>query len=231
MKMRVLFISFIVTLSVVFVLSGQTAGQQKQAPAKVANADQAKQLFTRYCQGCHSVAGKKAGVESAMRMQIDALDIAHIEKDPETWEHVVRKTRSGMMPPSGMPRPDAATFEGMISFVEKELDRTAVAKLPPPGLHRLNRSEYANAVRDLIGLDVDPAKYLPPDDSGKYFDNIAASLTLSPALLEGYMSAAGKISRMAVGDVSTPISNTYRVPEDTSQDYHVEGMPSVLAAE
>ncbi len=225
MKIRALLVSFVAILSVVFAISGQTPAPQKAAPAPVTSAEAAKPLFTRYCQGCHSLAGKKAGVESAMRMQIDALDIAHVEKDPETWEHIVRKTRSGMMPPSGMPRPDAATFEGMISTVEKELDRTAVAKLPPPGLHRLNRTEYANAIRDLVGLDVDSTQYLPSDDSGRYFDNIAASLTLSPALLEGYQSAASKISRMAIGDVSTPISKTFRAPEDTSQDYHIEGMP------
>jgi mono/diheme cytochrome c family protein len=225
MKIRVLLVGFIIVLSLVLAISGQTPAPPKPAPPPVTSAEVAKPLFTRYCQGCHSLAAKKAGVDSAQRMQIDALDLAHVEKDPETWEHVVRKTRSGMMPPSGMPRPDAATFEGMISFVEKELDRTALSKIPPPGLHRLNRNEYANSIRDLLGLDVDPAQYLPSDDSGRYFDNVAAALTLSPALLEGYQSAAGKISRLAIGDVSTPISKTYRVPEDTSQDYHIEGMP------
>src|SRR5438046_1940207 len=119
MKIRVLLVSFIAILSAVLVISGQTPTPTKPTAGTIASADVAKPLYTRYCQGCHSQAAKKAGVESALRMTVDSLDIAHVEKDPETWEHIVRKLRSGMMPPSGMPRPDAATFEGMISFVEK----------------------------------------------------------------------------------------------------------------
>ena len=130
-----------------------------------------------------------------------------------------------MMPPSGMPRPDVATMQSLISWMESELDRTAVTYLPPPGLHRLNRTEYTNAIRDLLALDVDATKFLPPDDSTHGFDNIAGALTLSPALMEAYLSAAGKISRLAIGDVDGADAGVFEVPADTAQNYHVEGLP------
>ena len=107
-----------------------------------------------------------------------------------------------MMPPAGMPRPDPATREELIGWLEDELDRTAVTHLPPPGLHRLNRVEYANAIRDLLALEVDATKFLPSDDSTTGFDNMAGTLTMSPALVEAYLSAAGKISRLAIGNVT-----------------------------
>jgi hypothetical protein len=130
-----------------------------------------------------------------------------------------------MMPPSGLPRPDPATYESMTVWLESELDRHAVTRVPPPGLHRMNRTEYANAVRDLLALEIDPAKYLPGDDSTRGFDNIAGALTISPALLESYVSAAAKISQMAMGRVTTATEAVYRVPEDSSQELHIEGMP------
>ncbi len=113
----------------------------------------------------------------------------------------------------------------MIRFLETNLDKNAVTMVPPPGLHRLNRTEYANVVRDVLALDIDPSKYLPSDDSTRGFDNIAGALALSPALLEGYATAAEKISRLAVGDVTEASSKICRVPEDNSQDYHIDGMP------
>ena len=158
-------------------------------------------------------------------MHLDKLDPAHVEKDAENWEKVVRKLRAGMMPPAGEARPDRAAFEGMIEWLENELDRHAVTNLPPPGLHRLNRAEYTNAIHDLLALNIDASKYMPPDDSTRGFDNVAAGLSLSPALLEGYTSAAGKISRLAIGDITSPVQQVFRVAGDTSQDYHIEGMP------
>lgn len=175
--------------------------------------------FQAYCFKCHS------GPNAEMGMNIDKLDTAHVEKNPDKWEKVVRKLRAGMMPPSGQRRPDAKTYEAMIEYLETELDKHAVAQLPPPGLHRLNRTEYANAIHDLLDLDIDPAKYLPTDDSTRGFDNIAGALSLSPALLEGYTSAAEKIAHLAMGDTNEATSKVCRVPEDTSQDYHIEGMP------
>ena len=109
--------------------------------------------------------------------------------------------------------------------MENELDRSAVTYLPAPGLHRLNRTEYTNAIRDVLGLEVDATKFLPPDDSTHGFDNIAGALTLSPALMEAYLSAAGKISRLAIGDVSAPTQAVFEVPADTAQNYHIEGLP------
>ena len=116
------------------------------------------------------------------------------------------------MPPTGLPRPDAATRESLIRWMERELDRDAVTYLPPPGLHRLNRTEYANAIRDLLALEVDATKFLPPDDSTRGFDNIAGTLTMSPALMEAYLSAAGKISRLAIGDVTAPTQAVFEAP-------------------
>lgn len=124
---------------------------------------------------------------------------------------MVRKIRAGMMPPSGMPRPDAAAYESMTAWLETELDRHAVTRVPPPGLHRMNRTEYANAIRDLLALEIDPSKYLPSDDSTRGFDNIAGALSISPALLESYASAAAKISQMAMGRVNAPTETVYRV--------------------
>ena len=124
-----------------------------------------------------------------------------------------------------MPRPAAPVMESMVSFMEKELDRTAAENLVPPGMHRLNRTEYTNAIRDVLALQVDATKFLPPDDSTRGFDNIAGALTLSPALMEAYLSAAGKISRLAVGDVSAPTQAVFEVPADTAQNYHIEGLP------
>jgi hypothetical protein len=113
----------------------------------------------------------------------------------------------------------------MYTWLESELDRTAVPFTPPPGLHRFNRTEYANAIHDLLDLDVDPAKYLPSDDSTHGFDNIAGTLGISSTLVEAYVSAAGKISRLAIGKATPPTLVVYRTPEDTSQDYHIEGLP------
>src|SRR6202142_1120320 len=201
---------------------------QASAPAPTAVTERA--LLNQYCVVFHNEKMKKAGQPSGMAITLDNLDVAHVEQNPQEWERVVHKVRAGMMPPAGMPRPKPAAFEAAIVYLENELDKHAVANLPPPGLHRLNRTEYKNAIRDLLAVDIDPGKYLPSDDSTRGFDNIAGALSLSPALLEGYTSAAGKISRLAIGDVvgqgdSAAVQAPYRVPEDPSQDYHIEGMP------
>ncbi|HXP87976.1 MAG TPA: DUF1592 domain-containing protein [Bryobacteraceae bacterium] len=189
------------------------------APALATSAASERALLDKYCVTCHNQRLKTAG------LLLDQLDLTHVHDHAEVWEKVVRKLRAGMMPPTGMPRPDAPVMESMISYVEKELDRTAVANLVPPGMHRLNRTEYTNAVRDVLGLEVDATKFLPPDDSTHGFDNIAGALTLSPALMEAYLSAAGKISRLAIGDVSAPTQAVFEVPADTAQNYHIEGLP------
>lgn len=163
--------------------------------------------------------------EAARKLTLDDLDLFRVRDQAVKWERVVRKLRAGMMPPPGMRRPDAATFEAMIVWLENELDRTAVTHLPPPGIHRLNRREYTNVIRDLMALEVDATKFLPADDSTRGFDNMAGTLGLSPALLEGYIAAAGKISRLAMGSVTAPSQTVYTVPVDNTQNYHVEGLP------
>src|SRR4030095_12129298 len=135
------------------------------------------------------------------------------------------KLRAGMMPPLGAPRPDRATLDGLITWMENELDRHAVANLAAPGLHRLNRAEYQNVIRDLLGIKIDAAKFLPSDNSTSGFDNIAGALTAAPALMEAYLSAAGKISRLAMASNTAPTFVEFNVPDDATQNYHVEGLP------
>jgi cytochrome c551/c552 len=179
-------------------------------------------LVNQYCAVCHSDKLKTGG------LSLEKLDPAHAGDAAETWEKVVHKVRSGMMPPSGARRPDRAALDRFAANLEATLDRAAAAKPNPgsTGLHRLNRTEYANAIRDLLALDIDVTTLLPADDSSEGFDNIADALSVSPALLERYVSAAEKISRLAVGDPGiSPSTATYRVPTDLSQANHIEGLP------
>ena len=195
----------------------QIARSQQSQLATSAASERA--LLDQYCVVCHNQRAQIAG------LLLDKLDLASMHDHAEVWEKVVRKLRAGMMPPSGMQRPEPAVLESMISYLEKELDRNATANLIPPGMHRLNRTEYTNVIRDVLGLEVDASKFLPPDDSTRGFDNIAGALTLSPALMEAYLSASGKISRLAIGDVSAPAQAVFEVPADTAQNYHIEGLP------
>jgi mono/diheme cytochrome c family protein len=182
-------------------------------------ADRARALLDQYCVTCHNARLKTAG------LLLDQLDVAHLAEQAERAERVVRKLRAGLMPPTRMPRPDSGTMESLIRWMEGELDRGSEPHLPPPGLHRLNRTEYANAIRDLLDLKVDASKFLPVDDSTRGFDNIAGALTMSPALMEAYLSAAGKISRLAVGNAAAPTQWVWDVPADTAQNHHIEGLP------
>src|SRR5206468_11557591 len=191
------------------------------AAASRAPSDPAAQLATvnQYCVPCHNARLKTAN------LLLDEVDLTKLGEHPDLGEKVVRKLRAGLMPPTNNRRPDAATMESLIRGMEATLDRAAVPHLPPPGLHRLNRTEYTNAIRDLLALEVDATKFLPPDDSTRGFDNIAGALTMSPALMEAYLSASGKISRLAIGDVSAPTQGVFDVPPDTAQNYHIEGLP------
>src|SRR5579863_5683464 len=213
---------FVTALALVLTAQSFSASPQASStppPAQVTDASSERALLNQYCVTCHNQKLKTAGLE------LDQMDTAHVADHAEKWELVVRKLRAGMMPPSGMPRPAWNTYESMVTWLEGELDKNASTHLPPPGLHRMNRTEYANVIHDLRALDIDPTKYLPSDDSTRGFDNIAGALSLSPALLEGYTTAAAKISRLAIGDVNDAALTTYRVPSDTSQDYHIEGLP------
>src|SRR5881394_1313745 len=165
-----------------------------QTPAPPVAGPQA--VIAQYCVTCHSDKAKTGG------LTLESLDVARVGSNAQTWEKVVRKVRSGMMPPSGAKRPLRASLDIFASELETRLDRAA-AGAPNPGapvLHRLNRTEYANAIHDLLALDVDVTTLLPSDDSNEGFDNVADALSVSPTLIQGYVSAALKISRLAVGD-------------------------------
>ncbi len=203
----------------VALVSGQSEAPRAKSPGAAPDVAAKRALVDQYCVVCHNAKAKTAG------LLLDELDLAHLGAHAEIGEKVIRKLRAGMMPPTGMRRPDPATLESLIGWMENEIDRNAVTNLPPPGLHRLNRTEYANAIRDLLGLEVDATKFLPADDSTRGFDNIAGALTMSPALMEAYLSAAGKISRLAIGDVSAPTQYVFDVPPDTAQNYHIDGLP------
>jgi hypothetical protein len=193
--------------------------------APAVTVEQERAFLKQNCMACHSEAARVAGIDSARKLQIDKMDPANVDAHRDTWELIVRKVRAGQMPPSNVRRPDPVQFEAMVSFIENELDRTAAPFMPPPGLHRLNRTEYANVVHDLLNLDIDPAQYLPSDDSTSGFDNIAGALGISSTLVEAYVGAAQKISRLALGYAEEPTLKVYRTREDTSQDYHIEGLP------
>jgi hypothetical protein len=171
-------------------------------------------MVTKYCVTCHNEKLRTAG------LLLDKADIGHPANDPALWEKVLRKVRTREMPPPKMPRPDEAAYDSLANYLESALDQAAAARPDPgrPGVYRLNRSQYGNAIRDLFSLDVDTASLLPADDSGYGFDNIGDVLTVSPVLLEKYLSAAATISRLAVGDPSiSPTSADYEIRPDTVQ--------------
>jgi hypothetical protein len=179
-------------------------------------------FIKQYCATCHNDRAKLGSLSLA------SLDVTAVEGHVAVWEKVVRKLRTGMMPPEGAPKPPAAQRETFTSALEASLDRAAARRLDPgmPALHRLNRGEYQNAIRDLLSLDVDVVALLPPDDAAAGFDNNADVLGVSPALIEGYAAAAASISRRALGDPAIGLDRiTYRVPGDISQDSHVVGLP------
>jgi len=203
--------------------AGQLAASPQQAtPAPIPAPTTQRPLLDKYCVTCHSDKLKTGG------LSLQSADLAKVPENAEIWEKVIQKIRVEAMPPQGMPRPDKATMDLFASSLENAIDREASGR-PNPGhsaLHRLNRSEYANAIRDLLALDVDTTTLLPPDDESYGFDNIADVLKTSPSLLERYMSAAWNISRVAVGDPAIGgTSNIYRARADLSQNEHIEGLP------
>ena len=181
---------------------------QNQVSSVVVPASKYRAVLDKYCVTCHNARLQTAGLE------LDRLHLSNLSQRAEIWEKVVRKLRGREMPPAGRPRPDPATYDGFASWLETSLDAAAVAHPNPgrPALHRLNRTEYANTIRDLLVLEVDGRSLLPADESGYGFDNIADVLSITPALLERYMIAAQKISRRAIGDrTMRPTIETYRV--------------------
>ena len=183
----------------------------------------------RVVQGRGAAASPLAAQLRAVGLTLDTMDPSNVGKDAETWESVARKLRAGAMPPAGRPRPDATMRDAFLARLEADLD-TAWAErsdLPRTAVfHRLNRAEYANVIRDLLALDVDVTSLLPPDDASYGFDNIADALGVSPLLLERYLGAARRISRLAVGSAAIrPAIATYLVPTVLTQNDHLDGLP------
>jgi uncharacterized protein DUF1592/uncharacterized protein DUF1588/uncharacterized protein DUF1587/uncharacterized protein DUF1585/uncharacterized protein DUF1595/cytochrome c len=173
-------------------------------------------VLDRYCVTCHNGRLKTAG------LQLDALDLDRVGGDAETWEKVARKLRTREMPPAGVPRPDRETYDRATAALESALDAAAIAN-PSPGrvvIHRLNRTEYTNAVRDLLALDIDSRSLLPADEPDQQgFDNVAGVLSVSPRLLENYLAAASVVSRLAIGRESIgPVEHTVKIPTALVQD-------------
>ena len=223
-----------------------TASPAMSAPAAAAgeaNAASVEATLNRYCVTCHNeriVNGRGTApsmLVSQLRtagLALDTLDANHVGGDSDSWERVIRKLEARTMPPVGRPRPDEATYGEVIGWLEAELDRAAVNAPNPgrrPALHRLSRTEYQNAVRDLLALDNLPKEFdvstlLPADNVTSGFDNLAELLFVSPSTLERYLAAARKISRLAVGDTTMPpIVDRYQLDRDLIQDGHLEGLP------
>ena len=186
------------------------------------SASSTRQTIDRYCLTCHDERLETAG------LRLDLADVTNFAGGSEVWEKVVRKLRTGTMPPANVPQPSAEARSAMVSWLETSLD-DAAASNPDPGrtetLRRLNRTEYQNSIRDLLHLDIDATSLLPADESGHGFDNVTVG-DLPPALLDRYISAAQKISRLAVGGAQTSLqSDVIRMPADRTQEEHVAGLP------
>lgn len=190
------------------------AGQQPSNPNPSPAATQ-RALLDRYCVTCHNEKLKTAG------LLLDKMDVERVSDSGEVWEKVIRKLRTGAMPPTGLPRPDPDAYDSFATYLESALDRVAAAQpnAGRPSVHRLNRSEFANSIRDLLALDIDAESLLPADDSGYGFDNIGDVLSVSPMLLEKYISVARQVSRLAVGDPAIrPTMSIYDADKLSLQD-------------
>ena len=190
--------------------------EAQQRPADVLRSAPSPQrtFLDQYCVRCHNQRLRTAG------LTLDSVDLSEVGADAEVWEHVVRKLRAGTMPPPEVPQPENATRDGFVTWLEAGLDRAAAAA-PNPGrtsIHRLNRLEYTNAIRDLLALEIDGKALLPADESAHGFDNMADVLTVSPGLLERYVLVAKKVSGLAFGDPSSLTGTTYTIPMVLSQE-------------
>ena len=221
----VLLVAWIVVLATA---AGQGSGVGSAQSAGVAPAQGPTEgspqgaLINQYCVTCHNQRAKTGG------LALDTMSLSSIPAGAETWEKVIRKIRGGQMPPAGMPRPPQAALDGLVAHLETSIDKAALAApvLRHSAIHRLNRTEYGNAMRDLFALDVDVSALLPPDEEAYGFDNNATVLNISTSLMERYLSAAWKISSLAVASPRiTPSLETFRVRGDLSQHDHVPGLP------
>jgi mono/diheme cytochrome c family protein len=215
---------FITSLSAPLLLTFLLSPSTVPAQSNENDATQYRALLDRYCVTCHNEQLRTAD------LMLDKMNISDISNSPDIWEKVLRKLSAGQMPPQGMPRPDQSDLNAMTSYLESELD-TLTQMDPNPGrrvaVHRLNRAEYANAVRDLLAVNIDEESLLPADDAGGGFDNIADILSISPLHMERYMSAARQISRLAIGDTQIPPdTKLYEISEFFDQQDRVsEDLP------
>ena len=212
-------------MAVVVAAATLQAAPQPVPPAQAATTpDQSRTFLDTHCIVCHNSERRTAN----LALDEDALDPREAPQHADIWEKVIRKLRTGAMPPAGRPRPDARAAAEVVSYLETTIDAAAVRRpmVGRPVAHRLNRTEYANAIRDLLDLEVDASELLPPDDAGYGFDNIGDVLTVSPMLLERYMSAAGKIARLASGTAGGASSHTYTLSKYLRQhDRMSEDLP------
>src|SRR5256712_3691637 len=209
--------------------AAQAAGRQQvacppssSAAGAVTPASSPRRLVDRYCVTCHNERLKTAD------LRLDRIDVDNPGGHADVWEKVVRKVHAGTMPPPNMPQPSQDERRALLTWLETSLDAESAAN-PNPGrtetLRRLNRTEYQTAVRDLLALDIDAASLLPPDDSGHGFDNVTVG-DLPPTLLDRYISAAQKISRLAIGSTESSVqSDVIRLPADLTQEDHLPGLP------
>jgi mono/diheme cytochrome c family protein len=190
---------FLLALLGAWFAAAVTAAPQQAGQPAPASANPNRALVDRYCVGCHNQRLKTA------KLELDVLDLSHPEKDALTWERAIRKLRGGMMPPPGASRPSVTEVNSLATYLEDSLDKAGAAKLNPGSvrIHRLNRAEYANAVRDLFSIDVDAAALLPTDDISDGFDNISQALKVSPSFLDQYIMAARAVVKKALG---TPLT-------------------------
>jgi len=208
------FLLLVGVMCFVVLVGAPGAVPQEPAATSVPASAPARAVLDKYCVTCHNERLHTAN------LTLDALDLSQVSSHAEVWEKVVRKLRTGTMPPPGRPRPDRATYEATSTFLETELDKAATAHPNPgrPTLHRLNRNEYHNAIRDLLALDIDAASLLPSDNEAYGFDNMADTLSLSPVLTERYLGAAARISQMALARVrGTPSPETFFTQADLDQ--------------
>ena len=198
-------------------VSGAASGASQQPLATPSSTAAPAPVLQKYCVTCHNQTLRTAG------LALDTVNVAKPAANPEVWERVIAKLRAGSMPPPGMPRPDAATYHAIAGWLESELDRTWAAT-PNPGrtnaVHRLNRTEYNNAIRDLFALDINVTSLLPGDETADgSFDNFADVLTVSTAHLERYLSVARQVTRLATGLApASPGLQTFEIPLHIVQD-------------
>ncbi len=211
--------TFVITL---LVISSTPFARQSSINTSLMAVDAQRALITQYCQGCHNDSTKSGN------MTLSTLDLAHIERSAGQAEKIIKKLRVGLMPPAGVKRPDREAVNAFVRTLETELEAAAASNVNPGARpsQRLTRTEYANSIRDMLGIEIDAAKYLAADTVSEGFDNIADTQTLSASMMQGYLRAAAHITMEALGDPNAePASTVFKANVLATQLRHVEGTP------